>query len=214
MYIYGHEFYQYFACSFPGGTHRTVSVGTMLMQNRVCLTDKFLWLPMIPHHFYWGNSKWFKFAAQSWIVNDESISDVINTKKWRCHCHGNACLAWHCICLPLARDCGPQFYMRHCLHTVGLILYWIPRCRDYCSIYLKDAHSDVMTLKPFPHYCPFLRGIHRAPVVSHHTVPERWCLFLVTWTSCWTNIWAERIGVPLRSCEVSLMIHVDDIGLI
>ena len=40
--------------------------------------------------------------------------------------------------------------------------------------------DDVMTGKRFPHYWPFVRGIHQSPVDSPHKGPSNaqlWCLF-------------------------------------
>ena len=52
------------------------------------------------------------------------------------------------------------------------------------------SHDDVIKWKYFPHYCPFVRGIHRSPVNSPHK--GQWCRALMfslicTWINGWVN---------------------------
>ena len=50
---------------------------------------------------------------------------------------------------------------------------------------------DDLALKQFPHYCPFLRGIHRSTVNSSKcgdSGAELWCWCLLR-RSCWTDSW-------------------------
>ena len=44
--------------------------------------------------------------------------------------------------------------------------------------------------KQFPHYCPFVKGIHCSSVVSHHKRPVMWHIVLswmMTWINCYSN---------------------------
>ena len=52
------------------------------------------------------------------------------------------------------------------------------------------SHDDVIKWKHFPRYCPFVRGIHRSPVVFPHK--GRWHGVLMfslmfAWTKSWAN---------------------------
>ena len=52
------------------------------------------------------------------------------------------------------------------------------------------AHDDVIKLKHFPPYWPFVRGIHRSPVNSPNTSQWRGALMLsliCTWINGWVN---------------------------
>ena len=53
--------------------------------------------------------------------------------------------------------------------------------------------SDVVKWKHFPHYCPFVRGIH-GPLVNLRKGPVLW-IFYILWTSCCTN---SRMASDLR----------------
>ena len=64
---------------------------------------------------------------------------------------------------------------------------------DYCGVWVRKRHScypfhdDVIKWKPFPRYCPFVRGIHRSPVNSPHKGQWRGALMF-------SLIWAWIIG--------------------
>ena len=53
-----------------------------------------------------------------------------------------------------------------------------------------SIHDDVIKWKNFPHYWPFLRGIHRSPVNSPHKGQWRGALmfsFICAWMTSWIN---------------------------
>ena len=53
-------------------------------------------------------------------------------------------------------------------------------------------HDDVIIWKHFPHYWPFVRGIHRSPVNSPHKGQWRRALMfslICAWTNGWVNNW-------------------------
>ena len=57
---------------------------------------------------------------------------------------------------------------------------------DYC------VHDDVIKWKHFPCFWPFVRGIHRSPVNSHHKGQWRGALLfslICAWTNGWVNNW-------------------------
>ena len=60
-----------------------------------------------------------------------------------------------------------------------------------------NEHDGAITQKSFPHYWPFMRGIHRSP----------WCRALMlsltlAWTNCWTN---AQVAVDFRRHEAHVM---------
>ena len=55
----------------------------------------------------------------------------------------------------------------------------------------KKPHDDVINLKHFPRYWPFVRGIYRPPVYLPHTGQWRGALMLCLICS-WTNGWAKN----------------------
>ena len=57
------------------------------------------------------------------------------------------------------------------------------------------THDDVLKWKYFPRYWPFLRGIQRSPVDSHHKGQWRGALIfylICAWTDCWANVGGVR----------------------
>ena len=65
----------------------------------------------------------------------------------------------------------------------------------YCAFLV---HDDAMTWKRNRRYWPFVRGIHRWPVDSHHKGPLTRALmvsFMLVLTNSWTN---TRVAVDLR----------------
>ena len=51
-------------------------------------------------------------------------------------------------------------------------------------------HDDVIKLKHFPRYCPFVRGIHQSPVNFPHKGQARGALvfsLIFPWTNSWAN---------------------------
>ena len=74
------------------------------------------------------------------------------------------------------------------------------------------CHDDIMTWKQFPHYWPFVRGIHRSAVDSPHKESVCGTLafsFMLAWTSWWTK---SGIFGDLRRCSAhvtSLSLHWD-----
>ena len=71
-------------------------------------------------------------------------------------------------------------------------------------------HDDVIKWKQFPHYWPFVRGIHRSPVNSPHKGQWRGA-FMFSLSCTWTNGWVNNHEAgDLRHhrahCDVILMI--------
>ena len=94
------------------------------------------------------------------------------------------------------------------MHTilVCFVLLWL-----YCQFFFYDyfislwvavlalgqSHNDVIKWKHFPHYWPFVRGIHRSPVNSPHKGQWRGAL-MFSLICPWTNSWANKDAGDLR----------------
>ena len=65
------------------------------------------------------------------------------------------------------------------------------------SSQVPPSHDDVIKWKQFPRYWPFVRGIHRSPVISPHKGQCRGALmyFFCAWINGWVN---NRGGGDLR----------------
>ena len=74
---------------------------------------------------------------------------------------------------------------------------------------LLVVHNDVIKLKHFPRYWPFVRGIHRSPVNSPHK--GQWCGVLIFSLICvWINGWVNNHEAgDLRRYRA----HYDDSGM-
>ena len=60
----------------------------------------------------------------------------------------------------------------------------------YQPWYAANIHDDVIKWKHFPHYWPFVRGIHRSPVISPHKGQWRGALMfslICVWINGWVN---------------------------
>ena len=53
-------------------------------------------------------------------------------------------------------------------------------------------HDDVIKWKHFPHYCPYVRGIHRTPVNSPHKGQWRGALMFFFVICAWINGWVNN----------------------
>ena len=87
---------------------------------------------------------------------------------------------------------------------------WCPGVKTRClssnviSTPLVEQHDDVMTWNSFPHYRPFVKGIHRSPVDFLHkdTLMRTFDVSLkLAWTNCWTN---SRIADDLRRHDIQV----------
>ena len=99
---------------------------------------------------------------------------------WRLLCHFTVCMDKCCCCSCCCSNPSPRrkFYL----------LAHMTRPGRYCISF--EVHDDVIRLKHFPCYWPFVRGIHRSPVDSPHK--GQWCRasmfsLICAWTSSWAN---------------------------
>ena len=69
---------------------------------------------------------------------------------------------------------------------------------------IENFYDDIIKWKHFPHYWPFVRGIHRSPVDSTHK--DQWCRALMLFICAWTNGWANNRDTSDLRC---LFTHYD-----
>ena len=80
--------------------------------------------------------------------------------------------------------------------------------RWYISHNMKTLYDDVIKWKHFPHYWPFVRGIHRRPVNSPHKGQWRGTLMfslMCVWINDWVN---NREAGDLRRCRAHYDVSV------
>ena len=107
-------------------------------------------------------------------------------REWYRHGHLDAIrsvdvLTFLSTILPSAASCSVNIHYRPHLHVVY-------------------PHDDSMPCKGFPHYWPFVRGIHRSPMDSPHTgsVMRSFDIFFpLSLKRCWINC---RVAGDLTSC--------------
>ena len=72
-----------------------------------------------------------------------------------------------------------------------------------------SMHVDVIKWKHFPHYWPFVWGIHWLPVNFLHKGQWRWALMfslISTWTNVWVNNWdAGDLRHHHAHCDITVM---------
>ena len=86
------------------------------------------------------------------------------------------------------------------LETVGEI-WQLSNCQIW-------PHDDVMIWKCFPHYWPFVRGIHRSLVDSPHKGPVIWGFeFICSYLNMLLNKQSSYrwVGTPWHLCDVTLI---------
>ena len=79
---------------------------------------------------------------------------------------------------------------------------------QYSCILASNNHDDVIKWKTFPRYWPFVRGIHRTPVIPHTKAndAELWCFLWfalnIRLSKQWWGWWFETPSCPLwRHCN-------------
>ena len=84
-------------------------------------------------------------------------------------------------------------------------LYHVIRVMSHLQ---PSVHDDVMKWKHFPRFWPFVRGIHRSPVNSHHKGQWRgalMCSLICAWINAWVN---NREAGDLRRHRVHYVVIV------
>ena len=78
----------------------------------------------------------------------------------------------------------------HTLIQTGKIHTFLTLLSIFCHSIIMVKQVDIIKCKHFPRYWPFVRGLHRSPVNSHHK--GQWCGALMfslicTWMNGWVN---------------------------
>ena len=118
--------------------------------------------------------------------------------------------AWGvCVCIHIILPFW-QWNLPSCTHLIMVILCKAELHTVWCHYNMVDFltnHDDVMKWKHFPHYWPFVWGIHRSPVSSPHK--GQWHGALIFSLICvWINGWVNnREAGDLRCAhyDVSVM---------
>ena len=134
-------------------------------------------------HWHWGNPeehawvnhaeviKWKHFPRYWPFVRGIHRSPVNSPHKdqWR------GAFMFSLICAWINRWVNNRkagYLRRHCAHYDVIVMsiiwiFWWPireplqNKAQQNRVYIRYNHGDTMTWKKFPHYCPFVRGIHR-----------------------------------------------------
>ena len=83
--------------------------------------------------------------------------------------------SFHYVCTPVLKCYSTQWN-------------YVSRSSQLCDV--DSLADDVIKWKDFPRYWPFVRGIHRSPVDSHHKGQWRGALMfslIVAWANGWAN---------------------------
>ena len=83
----------------------------------------------------------------------------------------------------------------------AIISLQLGRCHNIFENSLKlVSHDDIIKWKHFPHYWPFVQGIHWSPVNSPHK--GQWCRALIFSLICaWINGWLNNRETSDLKCH-------------
>ena len=115
---------------------------------------------------------------------------------------------WHYFCrwYSFALDwesklCQPKFsYLVHiqiclyCRSTIFEVMIFVKTVPKFVPSELNVIlHDGVIKWKQFPRHWPFVRGIHRSPVISPHKGQWRGAL-MFSLICAWVNAWVNNCG--------------------
>ena len=83
------------------------------------------------------------------------------------------------------------FYMYHTNRKIHIQTMGTYNTHSVNAQFTLTIHDDVVKWKHFPHYWPFVRGIHRSPVKSPHKGQWRGTLML-SLSCAWINDWMNN----------------------
>ena len=97
--------------------------------------------------------------------------------------------------------CINQWFTKVCLQRCIKMWLIFDHCLSSSLQVGKREHNDVIKWKHFPHYWPFVRGIHRSPVNPPHNGQWRRALMfslIRDWINGWVN--NPEAGDLIRHC--------------
>ena len=100
-------------------------------------------------------------------------------------------------CTPYFNKCGPVLMNKMAWYNVKA-----------CSLASNEArmplaantHNGVIKWKHFPHYWPFVQGIHQSPVNFPHKV-QRHGISMFLWSALWINGWINNHEAGELGCH-------------
>ena len=179
------------------------------------------------HISLYPNCRWYQSGAHIYMhtfIHTDANKNSILTLYWN-DIHLNI-ISW--VCLWSIRRFGGYVAANkasgHFSTCIELFLWllkfylpaWTTKTPDSCWFLILDCslrmkHDDVIKEKHFPRFWPFVRGIHRSPVIYPHKVQWRGVLtfsLICAWINSWVN---NREAGDLRRHRshyyVILMIH-------
>ena len=132
----------------------------------------------------------------------------------------------HCLCIAIVytgwfQPCSLEllhwYWTKHMITLVSVKWPWMIWITNHKNP-VGDVHDDVIKWRHFPHYWPFVRGIHRSPVNSPHKGQWRGAL-MFSLICVWINGWASNreagdLRRYLAHYDVTVMcIHPRDVRL-
>ena len=153
-------------------------------------------------------TEWFiRYFNYSFQFGVQYMSKIVETRiryPLRYSCDTSCCPAGspQLHILALIGNDQDNLVHRHWSIRQDCVERWLCICRQTMSKHLGGEtwiwHDDVIKWKPFPHYWPFVRRIHRSPVNSTHK--GQWCGALMFSLICvWINDWVyNRVAGHLR----------------
>ena len=128
----------------------------------------------------------------------------------------------------LVQDCSKSSataleILQSCIKSIEMICHmnsthgFVTYCRVVVELFINLLlhgiyfHDDVIKWKHFSRYWPFVRGIHRSPVNSHHKRLWRGA-FMFSLICAWTNVWVNNrnagdLMTSPRYSDVTLMVN-------
>ena len=98
----------------------------------------------------------------------------------------NVSSKWHfCYKILKSTEINSGEFIVHCKHRCNMDTLF-----THTGLHFINIHDDVIKWKHFPHYWPFVRGIHRSPVNSPHKGQWRGALMfslICVWINDWVN---------------------------
>ena len=138
----------------------------------------------------------------NWLCMLQPLINHICRRSFCAFCPSHLCTIWTCkIESGLSQNCIPLSLRTCCMQSTfpfNVISvrrrshkrYWNQWVSDPLN-FLEHNHDDVIKLKHFPRYWPFVPGIHRWPVNSPHKGQWREAL-MFSLINAWINDWVNN----------------------
>ena len=161
----------------------------------------FSYIPLIqkaiPFHFIYKRSIHNTVTYNACMLVFKKVAWIIDVCNWP---DKLAITSWHGYGLQNGSLCVVVWWWAGRLHTSvtnsgfteGQLELMGNEKRRWTRVFISAIHDDIIKWKYFPHYWPFVWGIHRSPVNSPHKGQWHGALMfslICTWTNSWVNNW-------------------------